>query len=63
MGKYDSFNKLSNPSDDFKKVLVEGTYGCQECPMFVTHAYFNEDEGTMTWTCKDGHESRISVGV
>ena len=39
---------------------ISGSFGCQGCSEIVNEATYDAIEGIATWTCSQGHTSRIA---
>ena len=42
--------------------VIEQMRPCSKCDLYVESYIFNSQTMEMRWTCKDGHETRYSVG-
>jgi len=51
----------SVPLDDRVEVIQQ-MRPCSKCDLYVDSYYFNNQIMEMYWKCKDGHETRYSVG-
>ena len=43
------------------RLVVSGTFVCQECNESVNQALLNEDTMILTWTCSLSHQSKASL--
>jgi len=61
----DEFLKKSTietvPLDEMVEV-IEQMRPCSKCDLYVDTYQFNNQTMEMYWKCKDGHETRYSVG-
>lgn len=44
-----------------KTTNTQGTFSCQECEEVVLEGYFDEQDGSISWVCPAGHESRVKI--
>lgn len=49
------------PLDEMVEV-IEQMRPCSKCDLYVDTYQFNNQTMEMYWKCKDGHETRYSVG-
>lgn len=65
MPNLDEFLKKSTietvPLDEMVEV-IEQMRPCSKCDLYVDTYQFNNQTMEMYWKCKDGHETRYSVG-
>jgi hypothetical protein len=47
---------------DNRVEVIEQMRPCSKCDIYVDKYYFNNETMEMFWKCKDGHETRYSVG-
>ena len=60
MTNFESFlNKKEENYDDYEEMI--GTYGCKECELYVSKAFFNPVELTITYFCANRHKSVIEI--
>jgi hypothetical protein len=44
------------------KIEMGGAFTCQTCNKVVSEAEYNRSEYFITWTCPDGHVSKVQMG-
>jgi hypothetical protein len=52
----------SVPVVDGRVEIIEQMRPCSKCDLYVDRYYFNNQTMEMSWKCKDGHETKYSVG-
>ena len=52
----------SVPLVDGRVEIIEQMRPCSKCDLYVDRYYFNNQTMEMFWKCKDGHETKYSVG-
>lgn len=57
----DKFDELVAKKTAAPEPNVDGSFDCQVCDECVGGAYFDNEEGKMSWVCSQGHRSSIKV--
>ena len=53
---------VEEPLLDDRVEIIEQMRPCSKCDLYVDRYYFNNQTLEMFWKCKDGHETKYSVG-
>jgi hypothetical protein len=53
---------VEKPFLDDKVEVIEQMRPCSKCDLYVDKYYFNNQTMEMFWKCKDGHDTKYSVG-
>jgi len=53
---------IESVSLDDKVEVIQQMRPCSKCDLYVDSYNFNNQTMEMSWVCKDGHETRYSVG-
>ena len=55
-------NNVEDPLLDDRVEIIEQMRPCSKCDLYVDRYYFNNQTLEMFWKCKDGHDTKHSVG-
>lgn len=57
----DKFDEFVAKTEQKREDNIDGVFDCQSCDDCVGGAFYDPTAGTMEWTCKNGHVSRIKA--
>jgi cytochrome c peroxidase len=58
ISKKPSNNKTNNDNS----MSMDGSFSCQTCNDVSDEAQFDRNAGVITWTCKNNHLSKVTLG-